>query len=970
MLGSRPPAGANGSLLAAPTDYPSTGTRICRGAGPPEPDTTYGAETPEVPAIGMRAFPNAHVGSHNIYWESQVSNYRCARFRRKERDPWTVPRHVVQTLSMEAPAAIRTPDQRIRVFVSSTLKELEPERRAARDVIERMHLAPVMFELGARPHPPRELYRSYLAQSDIFIGLYWERYGWVAPDEDISGLEDEYRLSTRLPSLIYIKEPAPEREERLGGLLDRIRSDDRTSYKSFATPDELAELIARDLATLLAERFDAARVASVAESADALSLPGIPSPYTSLVGREADVEAVRALLADGRNRIVSIVGPGGVGKSRLAIEVAQDAARRGRHVAFALLETVTAPDRVITALARALGVHDTGDEPLEEKVIAAVDERDVLLVVDNMEHLLDAADLLVRLITRTPRLQLLVTSRSPLRVRAERVFDLAPLETTADAEVAASAVSDLSSGSAPAGMSAIALFVQRAEAAHPAFRLTTENLADVIAICRALDGMPLAIELAAARVRTMTPRDILARLDSALALLVGGARDLPERQRALSRTIQWSVDLLDDDARTALGAMSVFAGSFTLAAAERVLGAVGIRDPLGAIESLIDASLLSHSNRDGSQLFRLLSLVRAYARTLGGPESRQAATEAWIAHYRELARTAAVQLRGGDQLEWLARLERESENLAAVMRTLLDRGDHEAAAEYAWSQYLFLWIGGYLGLVRDWMSELLDAAARDGLDATPLSARSRAIALYYANAVRLWEDLEFDTAPGVRESRDLFRRAGDIAGASLAGVSVALALLARPSGPEVGAATDELTDSLKGFRDVGDAWGQAMALVMLGRIDMLTGDMASALDRFEESLTLARAQGERLGVGIALNHRGWAKAMGGDVAGGREDFATGLDSSLALGHDEGIAYGIEAFVGLKAIQGDAFEAGRLLGAAQALRRRKGILNPGAFEFYMIPLGALRAGGHGDDLDRGIAEGSALSVTEALHSVRA
>jgi hypothetical protein len=160
-----------------------------------------------------------------------------------------------------------------------------------------------------------------------------------------------------------------------------------------------------------------------------------------------------------------------------------------------------------------------------------------------------------------------------------------------------------------------------------------------------------------------------------------------------------------------------------------------------------------------------------------------------------------------------------------------------------------------------------------------------------------------------------------------------------------------------------------MALVMLGRIDMLGGDMATALGRFEESLTLARAHGERLGVGIALNHRGWAKVMGGDIEGGRDDFATGLDSSLALGHDEGIAYGLEAFVGLKAIQGDAVAAGRLLGAAQALRRRKGILNPGAFEFYMIPLGALREGGRGEDVERGIAEGSALSVTEALHDVR-
>src|SRR5690349_13454986 len=158
---------------------------------------------------------------------------------------------------MNPDGAIRTPDQRLRVFVSSTLKELEPERRAARAAIERLQLAPVMFELGARPHPPRELYRSYLAQSDIFVGLYWERYGWVAPGEEVSGLEDEYVLSAGLPGLIYLKEPAPEREPRLVALLDRIRDDDRSSYKTFADADELALLLAADIATLLAERFDA-----------------------------------------------------------------------------------------------------------------------------------------------------------------------------------------------------------------------------------------------------------------------------------------------------------------------------------------------------------------------------------------------------------------------------------------------------------------------------------------------------------------------------------------------------------------------------------------------------------------------------------------------------------------------------------------------------------------------------------------
>ena len=157
------------------------------------------------------------------------------------------------------PGSIRTPDQRLRIFVSSTLKELADERRAVRSAVERLHLAPVMFELGARPHPPRDLYRAYLQQSDIFVGLYWERYGWVAPGETVSGLEDEYILAPALPKLIYIKESAGGREPRLGELLDRIRSDDTASFKYFSTPRELASLVEADLATLLAERFDQSR---------------------------------------------------------------------------------------------------------------------------------------------------------------------------------------------------------------------------------------------------------------------------------------------------------------------------------------------------------------------------------------------------------------------------------------------------------------------------------------------------------------------------------------------------------------------------------------------------------------------------------------------------------------------------------------------------------------------------------------
>ena len=848
---------------------------------------------------------------------------------------------------------IRTPDQRIRVFVSSTLKELEAERKAVRTALEQLHLAPVMFELGARPHPPRSLYRSYLEQSDIFVGIYWERYGWVAPDEQISGLEDEYRLSGGLPALIYIKEPAPEREPRLEELLDRVRDDDRTSYKSFTGPDDLAQLLTGDLATLLAERFDAS-VADAGTAAHAAT--DIPSPYSAIVGRDREKRELLDLLAVPDNRIVTIVGPGGVGKSRLAIEVALASAAAGRDVAFAALESVATPARAITAIARALGVRDTCDQPLEQKVSAAIEDREVLLVVDNMEHLLEASDMLVRLVTDAARLQLLVTSRSPLRVRAERVYTLDPLPTPVAGAKAGDAVRS----------AAVNLFVQRAVAVQPSFRLTAANVDAVVEICRRLDGMPLAIELAAARVRALTPQQLLERLDSALSLLVSGARDLPERQRALRDTIQWSVDLLDGDARRAFSALSVFAGRFSLASAERVLAAYGVADPLAALEALVDASLLHHGDHEGEPTFRFISLVRVFATQQLDDAGRNAATAGWIDNYWAVARQAATALRGRGQLDWLSRLELEVEDLARVERTLLDSGRLDDAADFAWSLYLFLWIGGYLGVVRGWMTELVDLAAARGVD---VQVRTRAIALYYVGAIRFWEERAYDPLPGLRESRALFAESGDRFGAGLAGVSVALGLLGRVEGPDVAGATTTLEESLADFRAVSDAWGEAMALVMLGRIAMLQQDMAAALERFQESFDLASSQEELLGLVIAQNHRGWARFLSGDAAGAREDFADGLDRSLALGHDEGVAYGLEGFVGLRALAGDARGAGLLLGAARTLRVRRGLVNLGAFEFYEIPLGALRQAGLGDELDRATDDGRALTTEEALEHVR-
>ena len=856
------------------------------------------------------------------------------------------------------PASIRTPDQRIRVFLSSTLRELEPEREAARAAIESLRLAPVMFELGARPHPPRSLYRAYLAQSDIFVGLYWQNYGWTAPDEHVSGLEDEYLLSSRLPHLIYIKQPAPERDPRLEELLDRIKSDDTSSYRGFEAPAELRELLVADLATLLADSFDASRAQTTpGEPGSALS---IPAPFTSIVGRGDEQERLLEMLGTPGVRIVTIVGPGGIGKSRLAIEVAETVAATGREVAFAALETLTSPDRLLSAIARAVGVRETGEEQIETKLVTALAGRDMLLVVDNMEHLLDATGDLVRLITELPRLQLLVTSRSPLRVRAERTFELGPLD-----------VPDPDASPADAARaSAVTLFVERATAMNPAFRMSEAQAPSVAGIVRAVDGVPLAIELAAARTRTMSPREILDRLDSALSLLVGGARDLPERQRTVRSTIEWSVRLLDTEALAAFVALSVFSGPFTFDAAEAVLGYdESSGDGFGEIEALIDTSLLWQHERDGVRVFGMLVLVRAFARECAKEEeslaAAKAAQERWVSYYLALASQAPMRMRAADQLGWMRRLDAEAENLAAVMRHLLDAARLDEAAEYAWSLYLYLWIGGLLGVVRDWMVELLDRASRDGVVLAP---RTEAIALYFTRAVAYWRDPGFDMLPGLQSSAALFEQSGDQASAALTRVSIALAYLSLPSGPDVASARAALEESLAGFNEAGDAWGQAMTLVTLGRIDLAAQDVAGAAQRFEESYRLASSAAEMLGIVIAQHHRGWPKFLAGDIDGAEADFAEALDTSLAMRHDEGVAYGLEGLAAIRAAQHDAEQTGLLLGAAQRLRRRTGQVDTAGFRLYAPLVDALREAGQSAVLDAATAEGAELPVSEVVARV--
>lgn len=843
---------------------------------------------------------------------------------------------------MSHPHVIRTPDQRLRIFVSSTLQELAAERRAARTAIERLHLAPVMFELGARPHPPRELYRAYLEQSDVFLGLYWERYGWVAPDEEVSGLEDEYNLCpTELPRLLYVKSPADNREPRLATLLARIRDDDRAAYKYFETPKELAQLIENDLATLLAERFDQSRAlitADVASDADRVVEPvRLPVPLTGLVGRETDVAAIGDRLARG-TRLVTLVGPGGIGKSRLAIAAARAAAQHFDDGAvFVDLSAVHDPQRVPNRIAQALGVRDTGDAPILDNLATALRDRSILLVLDNFEQVLDAAPLLTGLLAAAPGVALLVTSRTLLRVSAEQSYDVGPL----------------------AEDSSVNLFVERAHAVKPDFEITAENADAVARVCTALDGVPLAIELAAARIRVLSPAELLDRLDRRLSVLVGGSRDLPERQQTIRRTIEWSTQLLAPEQRRLLARLGVFEGGFTLEAAEFV-GADGddAADVLSDLAMLVDSSLVAQHDSDDRPRFTMQAIVREYAREqLHGDGELESARDAHARYFIDLGARARLPLKGGGQREWMQRLGDERDNLRAAERYLLDARDWDRAAELAFNLFLYFWVIGLLGEVRTWMDEPLESGEA-------LHDRTRAVALYFTRTIRFWKDPDGRVAADLAESADLFRRCADRSGEAMAQISLALALLAGEK-PDTDRASDVMERSLRLFRETGDVWGEAMALVLLGRVALLRQELHAAFERFDESLALTQRAGDAVGGRIASYHLGWAHLLLGSPEDARKDFSLSVTLSTSLGHIEGIAYGLEGLAAVAALAGDVERAGRLAGAAHALRERSGTHNGPTFTFHQRYLDRLASVAPAGRLAAAVSEGRELSIEQAV-----
>lgn len=560
---------------------------------------------------------------------------------------------------------IRTPDQRLRVFISSTLGELADERLAARSSVEQLRLTPVMFELGARPHPPRSLYRSYLEQSDVFVGIYWQRYGWVAPDMAISGLEDEIVLSDGMPKLLYVKQPAPDIEPGLVAMIARLESEATASYRLFSNADELHDLLLDDLAILLTERFN-----DEPETAPSTPTPrhNLPVQMSTFVGREAELRALRDLITDAEARIITLRGPAGTGKTRLAIRGAlEEVGHFADGVFFVDLSPARKADDAFAALARALGVPVASETRPVDALKGELSHRRLLLVLDNFEQVMSAAAGVVELLSHCPGIKVLVTSREALRVRGERVFPVHPLSLPGDGDAMSAGHSE-----------AVRLFCDRATAVQPAFRFSEDNATAVVAVCRHLDGLPLAIELAAARIQLFDVDDLRVRLENRLDVLRGGPRDLPERQQTLRDAIHWSYDLLSSDERQMLRLFAVFSGA-RLADIEdtaRRMPQIAAIDVIEVLGSLVDKSLVRTSQgSDGAPRFSMLRTIRAYAFEQLNMDAgfASAARLAHAEQYSDVAIRLQQQLTIAARSDVLSALSDELGNMRAAWDEWVDR---------------------------------------------------------------------------------------------------------------------------------------------------------------------------------------------------------------------------------------------------------------------------------------------------------
>jgi predicted ATPase/class 3 adenylate cyclase len=676
----------------------------------------------------------------------------------------------------------------------------------------------------------------------------------------------------------------------------------------------------------------------------------LPIQPTPLVGREREVAQVCEQLLSPEVRLLTLTGPGGTGKTRVALQAAAELLEEFEDGAFFVtLAALTDPTLVAPSVIQALGVAESGEKPPEEALREFLRDRELLLLMDNFEQVLEATPLLEELLAAAPRLKVLATSRAALRLYGEHEFLVPPL-----------ALPDLAHVPPPQRLTqyeAVRLFVERARAVKPDFSVTNENAPAVAEICVRLDGLPLAIELAAARIRLLPPRAMLARLNSRLKLLTGGARNLPERQRTLRGAIEWSYELLTPDERTLFARLSVFAGGRTLDAIETICDPAGELDTLDGLESLLEKSLLRQEEGVGGEpRFVMLETIHEFAR-----EKLQQSGEAeelrrlHAEYFLAMAEESELHLTGPEQVAWFERLEAEHDNVRVVLSWSLESGDVELGLKLAGAIENYWVYRGHLSEAARWLEQALERSEE-------VPAAVRAKALNAAGSLAIFLGSHERTDAFLQEAAALYLELGDERG------------VARARGRLGHSAADQgdwqraetlYRESLELGRELQYEDLVTTSLINLGWAALCQENYEQATGFCGEALALALGNRNKTAVGAAGTNLGWAELGKGDHARAAGLFRQSLSQFRELNNPVDIAECLEGFAGVAGARGEGERAARLYGVADSLRESLGApLLPGDRPRHERHLSLARSLVDGAAWKQAWDEGRAMTVEDA------
>jgi predicted ATPase/class 3 adenylate cyclase len=675
----------------------------------------------------------------------------------------------------------------------------------------------------------------------------------------------------------------------------------------------------------------------------------LPAQLTSFIGREKETAEVGRLLAG--TRLLTLTGAGGSGKTRLALQAASSCLTRYRDgVFFVDLSSVQDPALVPSTVAQALEVAEVPGRPILEVVKEHLREKELLLVVDNFEQVSEAAPAIEELLTDAPKLTVLATSRIALSIHGEQEYEVPPLHPPDPKRIP-----DLVTFRR---FEAVRLFTERAAAVQPGFRVTEENAPAVAEITARLDGLPLAIELAATRTKVLTPQEMLPRLEQRLAILTSGARNLPERQRTLRGAIAWSHDLLDESERRLFARLSAFVGGWTLESADEICvpAEIGL-DILDGMASLVDQSLIRRIDPDGLPRFGMLETIREFALEELQTEGEVDATRRRHGdHFLDLALAAEPHLTAEDQGEWLDRCELEHANVRAALRWAIDAGEADRAQEAAGALWRFWQQRGHLTEARRWFDEVLAMPSGQ----RPTAARAKA--LIGAGGIVWWQQDREAAGAFYEEAVTIERQLGDPGRIAEALYNLAFFV----AGDDLEAASRLLEESRDLFRSAGDERGVAQVLPMLVMRDAQAGEWDRVVAGLEESVATWRRFGDRLHLAFDLV---WLAFAYGRLGRRAEAWSTGveaLDLFREADNPTGIGITLIDLAFLATWEGRHQEALKLAGAHDSLRERIGG-PPGAIGGLLEgdPAAEARAHLSEDVADKAWAGGRAMSVDEAV-----